>query len=310
MQEINTNIKNFQECHIKVDFLSSLKQGLLLYINGFLNFLGLKETKQFWGIVYDSTTKQPLDPVIVKMMYVDGREVKTSITDMSGRYGFLAKPGKFKIFAKKTNYSFPSKIVSGDKDGIFENVYHGEFFQLSDESEVVAPNIPMDPESLDWNQKAKLKVVNTHPFFKIFFRKLILTAFVFGLLFSASYAFVYYPKVPNYLYLIAGFYAIVFVLLSLTPETRLWGQVEFINFELQEGKALFLELHKEKLGKISFGKTDVHDDGRFLLRANKGKYTLCLKVVGKDLSVAELGTIPVTVSTLGILNSKIKIKGI
>ena len=87
-------------------------------------------------------------------MYVDGREVETKVTDMEGHYGFWLD-AKFKIFARKTNYLFPSQQVVGGKDGIFENLYHGEFFTLSGDSEVVAPNIPMDPLGQDWNQQEK-----------------------------------------------------------------------------------------------------------------------------------------------------------
>ena len=175
-EQINPNITY----KVKADKLSDFVRSCLRVLNNFLVFFSLRKTEQFWGIVYDSVSKQPLDPVIVKLLYTDGREVETCVTDLGGRYGFLAKPGKFKIYARKTNYVFPSKYANGNDDGIYENLYHGEFFVLDKDSEVVGPNIPMDPIKFDWNQKAKLGVINNKPYLKLFFKRLIAIFFWFG----------------------------------------------------------------------------------------------------------------------------------
>jgi hypothetical protein len=280
---------------------------ILKQINKFLNFFSLRETRQYWGIVYDSISKQPLDPVIVKLLYVDGQEVDTCVTDLAGRYGFLARPGKFKIYARKTNYSFPSRYAAGDKDGIYENLYHGEFFKLSDDYEVVAPNIPMDPTATDWNQKAKRSVLNKYPYLKYLVKVLAALVFWFGFIVTGILICAAYPKIPMLLYGIAAVYLLSLVFSVLLPDARLWGQIKG-NVALGPGDYLFLELRDSRFPQISFGKTAVKEGGKFLLRANKGKYLLFVSKVNIDKSSQSLGTLKVAVGREGVFNSTVVVK--
>ena len=118
--------------------------------------LGLRKRNRPWGVVYDSVTKQPLDPAVVVLMNEKGEEVSSSITDLDGRYGFLLASGKYKIIANKTNYIFPSKKLFGMQgDELYKNLYFGEEISVLNENEVVARNIPMDPAHFDWNEFAK-----------------------------------------------------------------------------------------------------------------------------------------------------------
>src|SRR3989344_335496 len=163
-----------KQARIILPFFSNLGLWVAGLLNSFLVFFQLREKREFWGVVYDSVSKQPLDPVKVSLVYADtGKLEGACITDLEGRYGFLARPGKFKILVQKTNYIFPSKIASKQKDGIYTHLYHGEFFELASESEVVAPNIPMDPQSPDWNQESKSKLMTTHFYFRWFLEKLL-----------------------------------------------------------------------------------------------------------------------------------------
>ncbi len=66
-----------------------------------------------WGVVYDSASKQPLDPVYVVLKDKNGKEIDTKITDMYGRFSFLILPGEYYIEANKTHYKFPSGKISG-----------------------------------------------------------------------------------------------------------------------------------------------------------------------------------------------------
>ncbi len=251
-----------------------------------LEFFSLREGEKYWGVVYDSVTKQPLDPAIIKLLYVDGSEVETCVTDMAGRYGFLAKPGKFKIFAKKTNYSFPSRYAAGDSDGIFENLYHGEFFELFGDYEVVAPNIPMDPEQVDWNQQAKTAIVNTHPYLKKFFKSLAASFFWFGLIWVGFRLWQSRPEPDQAAAVMAGAYLAVLLLGFFAPSARLWGRLKIRGKQEFAGR-LRLELRHPKL-QTTFGRAMVMDTGKFLLRANKGKYLLSLFEVSPDGSSKNL----------------------
>jgi len=121
-----------------------------------LTFLGIKKRSKPWGTVYDSVTKQPLDPAYVVLKDSEGKEVASAITDMDGRFGFLALPGKYFMEVKKTHYSFPSKqLLSKQSDELYNNLYHKEEIILTEDNQTIIKNIPMDPIDFDWNEFAK-----------------------------------------------------------------------------------------------------------------------------------------------------------
>lgn len=121
-----------------------------------LNAFGLKKRNRPWGTVYDSVTKQPLDPVIVSLYDMNGLEVATSITDMDGRYGFLVPPGIYKMVAKKTHYQFPStKLAGKTRDELYLDLYYGTEIEVKSQGDVLIKNIPLDPVGFDWNEFAK-----------------------------------------------------------------------------------------------------------------------------------------------------------
>ena len=117
--------------------------------------LGLRKKRAPWGTVYDSVTKQPLDPVYVVLKNKEGKEVGTAITDLDGRFGFLAPPGPYEITTRKTNYQAPSiKLAGKTRDELYDNLYFGGEVILN-ENTVITKNIPMDPLAFDWNEFAK-----------------------------------------------------------------------------------------------------------------------------------------------------------
>ena len=121
-----------------------------------LGFLGFKKRTQEWGTVYDSVTKQPLDPVYVIVYDMLGREIATSITDLDGRYGFILQPGLYRIAVQKTNYEFPSKrLIGKESDEVYSNLYFGENVLITVAEQVISKNIPMDPVGADWNEAEK-----------------------------------------------------------------------------------------------------------------------------------------------------------
>ncbi len=117
--------------------------------------LGLKKRNRPWGIVYDSITKQPLDPAYVVLLDLAGNEVATSITDIDGRYGFLVPAGQYTLIAHKTNYEFPSRKLAGhESDELYADLYESGVITIA-EGGVITKNIPMDPLNFDWNEFAK-----------------------------------------------------------------------------------------------------------------------------------------------------------
>ncbi len=156
-----------------VDFITTLKGDIAVKTVGILGvaaalvtipfalwrsilaLLGYR-TRKKWGIVFDSVTKQPLDPVYVVLQDIFGNEVATSITDLDGRYGFLVGPGRYKIVANKNNYTFPSTKLAGKiNDEVYQDLYFGEEITVATEGEVILKNIPLDPQTDDWNERVK-----------------------------------------------------------------------------------------------------------------------------------------------------------
>jgi hypothetical protein len=133
--------------------------GLLARFGSMLLTIALYRRKRPWGVVYDSETKEPLDPAYVSAIDVaTGKEVYNQITDIDGRYGFFLKTGTYQIVVNKTNYLFPSKKLAGQmRDAVYENLYFGETFSVSGEEKVITLNVPMDRLATDWNQDEKRK---------------------------------------------------------------------------------------------------------------------------------------------------------
>ncbi len=117
---------------------------------------GIKRKANPWGTVYDSVTKQPIDPAYVVLYGADGKEIATSITDIEGRYGFAVPPGTYTIVANKTNYVFPSvKLAGKSEDELYNNLYFGGQIVVEKDGEIIGKNIPMDAIGFDWNEYAK-----------------------------------------------------------------------------------------------------------------------------------------------------------
>lgn len=248
--------------------------GLNNLINRLLIFLGLRHEEKYWGVVYDSANKEPIDPVILKLISVNtGKVVATTTTDFHGRYGFLTDKGKYKIMATKTHYSFPSVKVVGGRDGIYDKLYHGEFLDLKDDSDVLCFNIPMDPQAFDWNQEAKKK-------FRIFFPKIekflysvlpiiFWTSFVYS---GYFYFFGEYPQAAN----IFAVCSALFLLLLFFPPMRRYGRLIDKKTKLPLVNS-YLELSPAAIQQVVFSRTKTTSDGKFFLRAAPGKYVIKLK---------------------------------
>lgn len=197
--------------------LQNLWWSLIRLISLLLSAIGLRRSARPWGVVYDSITKQPLDPAYVSLHDVTGKELEGAITDLDGRYGFLVEPGTYWMRAKKTNYSFPSARLEGqDRDELYDNLYFGDPIEITEEGQVITKNIPLDPDKFDWNEFAKrdMRVM------KYYRRRDKLIARVVDALFVVGFAvtfgiFLLVPNAYNYLVLLVYVGMITMRLLGL-----------------------------------------------------------------------------------------------
>jgi len=99
---------------------------------------GFYNKKKKWGTVYDAESRQPIAFAAVRVFERNNNKLlETQMTDKDGRFGFLARPGKYYLQVVKNNYFFPSKITPLD--------YHGDNIEIKQNQSIIA-NIPMDPE--------------------------------------------------------------------------------------------------------------------------------------------------------------------
>ncbi len=188
--------------------------------------LGIKKRNLPWGTVYDSVTKQPLDPAYVVLRDLTGNEVATSITDLDGRYGFLVPAGRYIMTAGKTNYTFPSTKLAGKSyDELYQDLYFSGIIDLK-EGGVISKNIPMDPIKFDWNEFAK-KDKKLMKFFSkrdIWISRISNFIFYFGFLLTIIIVMVS----PNaYNFIILGVYLVMAILNNTILKPRSFGRIKY-----------------------------------------------------------------------------------
>ena len=286
---------------LNVGSISDIWFSLLRYLYMLLTLAGLRKRRRPWGTVYDSKNKQPLDPVMVELYSAEtGKKVQDAITDLWGRFGFLDKPGKYYIVAKKSNYTFPSKLITANIDGLFANLNHGEVFSLTPGS-LVTPNIPMDQEAFDWNQEDKKRIVKVNPKLELFVQN------VLGLLFWSGFALVILSAIAKTTALgifFAAIYLVLAILRKFIPHARLWGR---ITKQGQPMSDVILELSHPQLPGVRLGKAMADGNGRFFLKTRPGEYLL--KIFHFENGQSQLlKSQTIKVGKEGVVNEKIDLE--
>jgi hypothetical protein len=97
----------------------------LLFLEPLL-LLGRKPKR--WGIVYDASTKLPVDLAIVRLIHAPSNLiVSTRVTSRDGKFFFRVPEGTYRLEVVKPGYAFPSQSLRGKKDdGEFGELYFGE----------------------------------------------------------------------------------------------------------------------------------------------------------------------------------------
>jgi len=271
-----------------------------------LTAFGLKKRRPPWGVVYDSITKQPLDPAYVSLQDLNGKEVTSSITDLDGRYGFLETSGKYKIVVNKTNYTFPSKKLAGKSfDELYDNLYFGEELDTEALGGILKKNIPLDPVKFDWNEfeKGKRGLMYFYNKHDKLMRSITNALFIFGF-FVAIVALFAAPQPYNVG--IFGLYILLLVLRIVGVNSKSYGTVKYeedgepLSFAII--KVVSAETNTEIMKKV----TDRL--GRyFALVPHKGDYYIKIDKKNPDESYTEVYKSPVMKISNGILDKEIKI---
>jgi len=266
-------------------------------------FLKRKKVKK-WGTVYDSVTKQPLDPAYVVLKDLNGNEVASSFTDIDGRYGFLVDEGKYKMEASKTHYAFPSKRLTGKtKDEIYENLYFGEEFEVR-KDEAIIKDIPMDPIGFDWNEyiKKRKNLFRFYSRFNILFEKVSDFLFNFGFI-LAIFLSVFTPSLFNFI--ILGLYVFVLLLRVFNIKPAVFGFVmeKLSNFPLSFAiiRVFLPNIDKEVIARPA------DQYGRYYILVPKGKYYIKVEKRKDDGTYEPAYYSNIIDAKDGVINKKIKV---
>lgn len=276
---------------------------LIRWLGYLLTLFGLRKRRRPWGTVYDSVTKQPIDPAYV-LVTREGKpddEVSTAITDIDGRYGLLLSPGSYMIKASKTNYRFPSeKLVGKNDDIIYNNLYFGETFQTSPER-VINYDIPMDPIGFDWNEFIK----GGSEYFNFYSRREIIKAKIFnGLLYLGFLSAVFSMAVtPSWFNII-----IIAIYLSIFS-VRIYWRINYPPVKILDnfGKPLSFAILRFYLADIDQEVKQVVADhlGRFYTLLRPGRYYFTIEEKLPDESYRLIYRSPVSDLKKGVIKKNV-----
>lgn len=259
-----------------------------------LVWLGLRRRPQPWGTVYDSVTKQPLDPAYVVLEDLNGKEVSTAITDLDGRFGFLVQPGEYRMIANKTNYTSPSSKLRGRTgDELYTNLYFGENL-IMHENDVITKNFPMDAEKFDWNEFAK-RDQNLMIFFSKNTRliaRLSNILFFVGLIFAVV---LFFSKPDFYNSAVMWLYIIFFVLRMIGLRPKPYGVLTDKTTGAPLSFAIIRVFAKDSERELFHRVAD--EFGHYYCLLSKGEYYITIERKNSDQTYA-------LVHTSGIINAK------
>ena len=269
-----------------------------------LTALGIRKRNVPWGTVYDSVTKQPLDPAYVVLKDLEGNEIATSITDIDGRYGFLVLPGKYKLSANKTNYEFPSKKLAGQtNDELYNELYFDDVIEIN-EGGVITRNIPMDPLKFDWNEFAK-KDKKLMKFFRkkdLWIARISLILFIIGFIISVIATLV---DPSTYNIVISIVYIVLFVMKRTVLKPRPFGYIRQKETKGPLSFAILRAYYSSGSGEAVHKVAD--KNGKYYCLIPNGKYSLKVENKNVDGSYSPVGQFDNIEVKRGYINKKFDI---
>lgn len=278
----------------------------LRFFSVVLTAFGMKKRVSRWGVVYDSVTKQPLDPAYVILKDLEGRQIAYTITDIDGRYGFFAEIGAYTLQAQKTHYTFPSQKLSGrTSDELYNNLYFGQAIEINTTGQVIVENIPLDPVQFDWNEFAKKNktFMKFYSHWDLALRKFFDALFVIGFVVAIiSFIFAPYP----YNTMILALYLVLLLLRILGLKPKSFGYIIDKATGIPLSFAILRIVMASSNIEISRKVADAY--GRYYCLIPKGKYYVKIEKKNSDGSYTLIHTSPmIDASREGIIRKKFEI---
>ena len=279
---------------------------LLRMFGLFATTFGFRKKVLPWGVVYDSVTKQPLDPAQVYLKNIQGITVASAITDLDGRYGFLVEPGTYQILVRKTNYIFPSQKLSGKaQDELYEDLYSGGSITVKTKGEVISKNIPMDSVKFDWNEFAKKGISKMKFYYKwdVVIKKVYNILFVLGFIVAIT-SYTLDSSLYNIVIIVLYLIFLLFKFFGLKPKA--YGRIT----NSKTGEPMSFAIIRVMISGLDREITSKSADkyGKYYCLVPPGKYYLKVEKKNKDGSYSLAYTSPdINVSRKGIIKENFKI---
>lgn len=154
VQEANKNI--LSPLLIGLNMMSTLVAGVpvglfLLFLLSSPWFIIFGKKRRIRGLVYDSLRKIPVRLAVVRIMdAATKKQMALRITNRKGEYFFEMDKGEYYIEVEKDGYVYPSGYMHGHLDDEkYSDLYYGDLIDVTEDNVIVAPNIPIDPVTVE-----------------------------------------------------------------------------------------------------------------------------------------------------------------
>ncbi len=188
----------------------------------FLSIFKIRKKDQEYGLVYNSITKEPINRAIVRIYNENNKLVLTTVTNIYGVFDVnIKEKGKYTIEVSDKDTQFPSRLITGNSDGIYNNIYKGEEFFFDSDSPLNF-SIPLDPineKSEKYTQTILRNRIST------VINLLQNIFFVVGILLS-TYLFINYPSTINTLIMILYIIILIINIYILLKGFRRYGSIK------------------------------------------------------------------------------------
>ncbi|MDD4381901.1 MAG: carboxypeptidase-like regulatory domain-containing protein, partial [Candidatus Dojkabacteria bacterium] len=282
--------------------LGSLPQAVYLLIQailGILSAFGFRRKRVYYGYVYDSYSKEPIDAAIIRIYNMEKSLIETAITDSTGKFFGNLPQGEYTLEIRKRGYIFPSSFIKG-KDYPIQNVYGGSI-NISDDKSDLEVAIPMDREELSGSRKL---FISFKKILSILLSILNILIFVAGI-----FIFIYmYSKFPNTGNLLIGLIyipAIYFIGRSIFGKYMNYGKV--VDGKGKGLKGISLVLKDKEFNRIVNKRVTDHK-GRYRFVVNKGVYILDIDEANYKVEKVDKGNEIDIKKNNGIVAKKIVVK--
>lgn len=240
-----------------------------------LQILGVSKKRVEAGIVYDAVTKRPISRAIVRLYdAATHRLIETDVTSSEGSFSFLPPEGYYYLRASKPGYIYPSRLIIGNRDGRFTQVYAGGNLEITAAKPVVSVALPLDPEA--FSETLKMRLTNL---WQRWFDPVNRWLLTFGF-FMAILSYSRDPNKTNVLILVMYFFAWMYHFLQGKTLLRDYGTVVGDKGKPVAGIELnLIDVEFNRL--VSRRVTDAK--GRYQFLVPPGKYQIKLVTPGFSL---------------------------